>query len=65
MIEKSADSWVSARHGKWHKAVDPKPQWDRKERTKCNKEFTPVNVTWNEMPPAMEFHLCRYCLMAD
>lgn len=57
----SAESWISARGGKWHVAAGIKPQWDRTEDAKCGASFTPLNVTWEERPPTNMNHICLHC----
>lgn len=54
-------SWISCRNGKWHMTDEDKPTWKDPQKSICGLSFTPRNVTWKEVPPTNETHVCAHC----
>ncbi len=54
--------YISARDGKWHRAIVAQPAFTRYETAACGRSFRPLNVTWDgEMPPTLPGGICKQC----
>lgn len=55
-------NWVSVRGGKWHLATSERPEPTREETAVCGVKFYPLNVTWGEAPPTIDYWVCKKCV---